>query len=129
MVRAMVVCAVVGGAGCPESSGDVAAVALAGTEGRGRYIVTMDVPAVDLSGYRALQKDNPEAVAGWVARKREDLAAAQAELDGVVRGVGGRVVGRWWMTGQATIEVSPAGIASVRATKGVKLIEPDQPLQ
>lgn len=114
--------------GCPEDA-PVVAVGLAGSEGRARYVVTMDTPVADLSEYRALQKDQPDAVAALVDRQRASTAAAQASLDVVVRGVGGRVVSRWWMSGQATIEIAPAALATVRAAPGVKNIAPDTALQ
>ena len=124
-------CALVVGAltGCPDDTVDAVPIGLTGSEGRSRYVVTMDVPAIDLSEYRALQKDQPDAVGAYVERKRGETAAMQSSLDVVVRGVGGRVVGRWWMTGQATIEIAPAGLATVRAAPGVKAIEPDRALQ
>ena len=126
-----VACALVASAlaGCPDDAAVVAPVGLAGSQGRSRYVVTMDGPAVDLADFRALQKDQPDAVAAYVERKRAETAAAQASLDSVVSGVGGRIVGRWWMTGQATVEIAPAGLATVRAAPGVKSIEPDHALQ
>ena len=114
---------------CPKDKTDVAPVGLAGSQGRSRYVVTMEGPAVDLADFRALQKDQPDAVGAYVERKRTEMAAAQAQLDSAVSGVGGRVVGRWWMSGQATVELAPGGLATVRAARGVKGIEPDRPLQ
>jgi|GEM_PF-1087337 len=102
---------------------------LAGSEGRQRYIVTMGSAATDLEAWRALQRDKPDEVAAFVDAKRAELAKTQAGLDQVVAGLGGRVVGRWWMSGQATIEISPAALATVRAIPGVTAVEPDRPLQ
>jgi hypothetical protein len=102
---------------------------LPGSEGRQRYIVTMGSAANDLEAWRTLQRDKPEEVAAFVEAKRAELAKTQAGLDQVVAGLGGRVVGRWWMSGQATIEISPAALATVRAIPGVTAVEPDRPLQ
>lgn len=102
---------------------------LAGSEGRQRYIVTMGLAATDLDAWRTLQRDKPDEVAAFVEARRAELAKAQAGLDQVVAGLGGRVVGRWWMSGQATIEISPAALATVRAIPGVTAVEPDRPLQ
>jgi hypothetical protein len=102
---------------------------LSGSEGRQRFIVTMGSAATDLEAWRALQRDKPDEVAAFVEAKRTELAKAQAGLDQVVAGLGGRVVGRWWMSGQATIEISPAALATVRVIPGVTAVEPDRPLQ
>lgn len=102
---------------------------LTGSEGRQRYVVTMGSAAADLETWRALQRDKPGEVAAFIEAKRADLAKAQTGLDQVVAGLGGRVVGRWWMSGQATIEISPAALATVRAIPGVTAVEPDRPLQ
>ena len=102
---------------------------LAGSEGRQRFVVTMGGSGTDLEAWRVLQRDKPEEVAAFVAAKRTELAKAQAGLDQVVAGLGGRVVGRWWMSGQATIEISPGALATVRAIPGVTAVEPDRPLQ
>jgi hypothetical protein len=102
---------------------------LAGSDGRQRYVVTMGSTGTDLETWRVLQRDKPEEVAAFVAAKRTELAKAQAGLDQVVAGLGGRVVGRWWMSGQATIEISPGALATVRAVPGVTAVEPDRPLQ
>lgn len=123
----LVVCAV--GVGCPGTEADAPPVGLTGTAGRARYVVTMAAPPPDLAEFRALPKDQPGVVEGYVAKKRAETAAAQARLDAVVGGVGGVVVSRWWMTGQATIEIAPSGLATVRATEGVKSVEPDQALK
>lgn len=113
--------------GCPEDPPVVEG--LKGTEGRNRYVVTMTAPAPDLDGYRAAAAASPDDAAAFVAKQRAALAAAQTSLDQVVAGLGGRVVNRWWMSGQATIEVSPAAIASIKALPGVTSVEPDRPLE
>ena len=113
--------------GCPEDPPVVEG--LKGTEGRSRYIVTMTAPPPDLDGYRAAQALSAEEGAAFVAKQRAASAAAQSGLDQLVAGLGGRVVSRWWMSGQATVEVSPAAVASIRALPEVTSVDPDRPLE
>lgn len=120
---------VVASGGCPSDALTDAALGVAGTDGRSRYVVTLDAPPVDLSEYRALQKEKPDEVEAYVQRQLDACAAAQGGLDIVVKSFGGRVIHRWWTTNQATIEIPAKGVASVRATPGVKALEPDQALQ
>jgi hypothetical protein len=127
LVALVALCVIMPLAGCPDET--PAPTAVAGTQGRSRYVVTMSGTPVDLAEFRALQKDSPDAVAAYVAKKRAETAAAQAGLDMVVGGVGGQVLSRWWTSGQATIEVSPAAVATIRAAPGVAAVEPDKPLQ
>jgi len=113
--------------GCPDDVPDVAGIA--GTGGRSRYVVTLDLPPPDLAEYRALVRDKPDEVEAYVKKKRQETANAQANLDVVVKSLGGHIVARWWMTGQATVEVSPTSIATMRQAPGVKDIVPDTPLK
>ncbi len=100
-----------------------------GSEGRVRYVVTLDKPAVDLAEYRALLKDNPGGVTAYVEKKRADAAAAFADVDAATGTVGGKVVERWWMSNQATIEIPATGVPTIRGVPGVKSVEGDRPLQ
>ncbi|MDP2340378.1 MAG: hypothetical protein Q8O67_05430 [Deltaproteobacteria bacterium] len=117
-------------AGCPGDGLDgVVAPGVAGSEGRVRYVVTFEKGGPDLAEYRTLARDNPGGVARYVDGKRAEAALAQADLDTALGVVGGKVVERWWMSNQATIEIPPTGVATVRAVAGVKSVDPDQPLQ
>lgn len=118
------------GAGCPDDplDGLSATPPILGTEGRVRYVVTLEKPAPDLAEYRALLKDNPGGVAGYVDKMRAEAAASLGEVDSAVGTVGGRVVERWWMSSQATIEIPATAVATVRAVPGVKSVDPDRPL-
>lgn len=121
---ALLLCAVTG---CPD---DPPPTGLPGTEGRARFVVSpTQPPVVDLEAWRALQRDNPTEAAAFVAAKRDELAAAQAGLDQVVTTYGGRVVSRWWMSGQVTIEIPGNAVANVRAAAGVASVEPDRLLE
>ncbi len=101
---------------------------LAGREGRQRFIVTMGV-APDLERFRAVQRGSPQDVPAFIEARRSELARAQSGLDQVVAGLGGRVISRWWMTAQATIEIKPEAVAIIRGVAGVSAVEPDRPLQ
>jgi hypothetical protein len=127
LVAVMMVCAIMSLIGCPEEPAAPAAVS--GTQGRGRYVVTMLGGPVDLEEFRTIQRETPAGVSAYIAKKRAETAAAQANLDMVVGSVGGQVLSRWWMSGQATIEVSPAAVATIRAAAGVAAVEPDQLLK
>ncbi len=115
--------------GCSEDATDFTAPGLAGTENRVRYVVTLKGPAADLAGYRELLPTDAAAAAELATRKRRDAAAAHSKLDEAVRSVSGRVVNHWWMTNQATIEVAPSSLATVRAVEGVLRVDPDRALQ
>ncbi len=118
------------GAGCTDDPLDgIASTPPLGAEGRVRYLVTLEKPPVDLAEYRKLLKDNPGGVAGYVEKQRADAAAALADVDSAVGTVGGRVVERWWMSRQATIEIPATAVATVRAVPGVKSVDPDRPLR
>ena len=127
LVAVMMVCAIMPLIGCPDEPSAPAAVS--GTQGRGRYLVTMLGGPVDLEEFRTIQRDSPAAVSAYIAKKRAETAAAQANLDMVVVSLGGQVVTRWWMSGQATIEASPEAVATIRTAAGVSAVEPDQPLK
>lgn len=127
----MCVCTMTLLVGCSDDplDGVGASPPILGTEGRIRYVVTLDKAAPDLAEYRALLKDNPGGVAGYVDKKRVEASAALADVEGAVGTVGGRVVERWWMSNQATIEIPATAVATVRAVPGVKSVEADKPLQ
>jgi hypothetical protein len=125
-----VACVLALSAGCPGDGLDgLTAPGIAGSEGRVRYVVTFTQPGPDLAEYRTLARDNPGGVARYVDGKRAETAVLQAELDTALGVVGGKVVERWWMSNQATIEIPATGVATVRAVTGVKSVDPDQPLQ
>lgn len=115
--------------GCSEDPTNFTAPGLSGTENRHRYVVTLKGPAADLAGYRELLPTDAAAAAELAARKRREAAAAHSKLDEAVRSVSGRVVNHWWMTNQATIEVAPSSLATVRAVEGVLRVDPDRALQ
>lgn len=118
------------GAGCSEDPlGDLSLPPIPGTEGRVRYVVTLDAPAPDLAEYRALLKENPGGVAAYVEKKRAEAAAAFVEVDAAVGTVGGRVVERWWMSNQSTIEIPATGVPTIRAVAKVKSVDADKPPQ
>ena len=127
LVAVVMVCAIMSLIGCPDEPAAPAAVS--GTQGRGRYVVTMTSGPVDLEEFRTTRRETPAGVSAYIAKKRAETAAAQADLDTVVASVGGQVLSRWWMSGQATIEVSPAAVATVRKAPGVAAVEPDQLLK
>ncbi len=89
----------------------------------------MSTTPPDLDGFRAAQAVSAEEGKAFVAKQRAALAGAQSSLDQMVAGLGGRVVSRWWMTGQATVEITPNSVASVRALPGVTAVEPDRALE
>ncbi len=113
--------------GCDDTSATEVA-GLAGRDGMQRFVVTMG-SAPDLERWRSLQRDAPQEVPAFIDARRSELAKAQSSLDQVVAGLGGRVVSRWWMTGQATIEIKPEAVAIIRGVAGVSAVEPDRPLQ
>ena len=127
LVAVVMVCAIMSLIGCPDEPAAPAAVS--GTQGRDRYVVTMTSGPVDLEEFRTTRRETPAGVSAYIAKKRAETAAAQADLDTVVASVGGQVLSRWWMSGQATIEVSPAAVATVRKAPGVAAVEPDQLLK
>ena len=117
-------------AGCPDDGLDgLQPRAVAGSDGRMRYVVSFEKPGPDLQEYRDLARDNPGGVARYVDGKRAETATGQSGLDMALGAVGGKVVERWWMSNQATIEIPTTGVATVRAVPGVKSVDPDQPLQ
>ncbi len=112
-----------------DGLGELQPRTLAGTEGRTRYLVTFEKSGPDLGPYRAIPKDNAAELLLYVENKRTETALGQAQLDAALSVVGGKVVERWWMSNQATIEVAATGLATLRAIEGVKSVDPDQPLQ
>jgi hypothetical protein len=100
---------------------------LRGTAGRERFVVTLASGAPDLAEYHRLLKDDPAGVAAYVAQRRAALGSP--ELDAALVGVDGRIVERWWMSGQLTIEMKREGLATVRALTAVRAVTPDLPLQ
>ena len=96
-----------------------------GTEGRERWVVTFDGNAPDLAEYRKLLAEDPPAVPAYVGKMRERQAQAHPELDQNLTALGGRVVERWWMSNQVTVEIPSTGLASVQAVPGVKDVSPD----
>lgn len=116
------------GAACDDPT-ELGTPPILGTEDRVRYVVSLDGPAPDLAEYRTLLKENPGGVAGYVDKKRGEAAAALGAVDAAVSSLNGRVVERWWMSNQATIEIPATGVATVRSVPGVKSVEPDRPLQ
>ncbi len=115
------------GACADDPLGDLRAPVVAGSGGRQRFVVTLAGATPDLSEYRRLLKDSPGAVAGYVERKR--AALARPEVEAALAGVNARVVERWWMSGQLTIELPPEQVSAVRALPGVAAVAPDVPLQ
>ncbi len=116
--------------GCPDDGlAGLQRTGVMGSEGRARYVVSFEKAGPDLQEYRNLAHDNPGGLGGYIESKRRETANGQAGLDAALGAVGGRVVERWWMSNQATIELPPAGVASVRAVPGVTSVDPDQLLQ
>jgi hypothetical protein len=119
---------VVGLAACSEGTSDAdKAPVVAGTAGRQRFVVTLAGATPDLGEYRKLLKENPADVPAYVEGRRAALVLPA--LDAALTGFNGRVVERWWMSGQLTVEIPPEGVASLRAVPGVSAIEPDAPLR
>lgn len=100
-----------------------------GAEGRQRFVLTLDLPAPDLSEYRRLVKDDPASALTYADKQRAALAASLQPVEAQLAALGGRVVERWWMTNQATIEMQASSAASVQGMAGVKSLEIDQPPQ
>jgi hypothetical protein len=96
-----------------------------GSEGRERWVVTFDGAAPDLAEYRKLLADDPSAVPAYVVKMRDRQAQAHPELEESLTALGGRVVDRWWMSNQVTIELPATGVASVQTVPGVKAMVPD----
>lgn len=96
-----------------------------GSEGRERWVVTFDGAAPDLAEYRKLLTDDPSAVPAYVVKMRDRQAQAHPELEQSVNALGGRVVDRWWMSNQVTVEIPATGVASIQTVPGVKEMTPD----
>ncbi len=114
--------------GCP-SSGDNAGKALAGADGKERWVVTLAGEPPDLAEYRALLHDNPNAVEPYVSKMRDGLMNGRTELEGFLSSVDGRVVERWWMSNAITVEVPPGAAESLKKQPGVKQVAPDLTLE
>jgi hypothetical protein len=120
--------AVLIGLGCDDSAdmGPAGPVVL-GSNGRQRFVITLSEPAPALDDYRRLLKDNPAGAAAYVDDRR--AALARPALDSALVAFNGRVVERWWMSSQLTVEMDREGLATIRAVTGVKSVEPDVPLR
>lgn len=114
--------------GCADDPlGDLKAPVVTGTAGRQRFVVTLAGAAPDLAEYRRLLREDPGRVAAYVDERR--AALVRPDLEAAVAGEKGRVVQRWWMSGQLTVELEAEGVARVRALPGVTSVEPDVPLR
>ncbi len=111
--------------GCTSGTQQPEATPLAGSQGRGRWVVTVKATLPDRSAYRALLIDNPAGVAAYVAKMRAEQARNFPEVQKAVTTVNGEVVERWWMSNQLTVELPAAGVATLRGTEGVSSVEPD----
>lgn len=114
--------------GCADDPlGDLKAPLVTGTAGRQRFVVTLAGAAPDLSEYRRLLKEDPARVGSYVDERR--AALVRPDVEAAIASVNGRVVERWWMSGQLTVELGAEGVARVRAVAGVTAVEPDMPLR
>jgi hypothetical protein len=110
-----------------DALGDLKAPLVAGTAGRQRFVVTLAGAAADLGEYRRLLKEDPTRVAAYVDERR--AALLRPEFEAAIANVNGRVVERWWMSGQITVELTNENVAALRALPGVVSVEADVPLQ
>ncbi len=114
--------------GCSEDPlGDLKAPATNSVAGRQRFIVTLANATPDLTEYRRLLQADPASVASYVQRRRAELGGP--ELDAALQKVDARIVERWWMSGQLTIEAPAERVTSLRSIAGITAVEPDAPLQ
>jgi hypothetical protein len=100
---------------------------IVGSDGRQRFIVTLAGATPDLGEYRALLKSDPTAATAYVEAKR--AALARPDVENALGAFRGRVVERWWMSNQLTVEMEREGLATLRAVNGVTAVEPDVLLQ
>lgn len=114
--------------GCP-SKGDARGKPTLGTDGKERWVVTLEGGPPDLAEYRALARDNPKAAAPYVDKMRDSLMSGRTELEGFLTSVDGRVVERWWMSNAITVEVPASAVESLKGQAGVKQIAPDLTLE
>ncbi|MCC7071070.1 MAG: hypothetical protein IT383_07100 [Deltaproteobacteria bacterium] len=119
---------VMGVGGCPGEEQPTAKPSV-GTDGRERWVVTLEGEAPDLTEFRSLTRDNPKAVAPYVDKMRQNLLAGRSELEGFLTSVDGRVVERWWMSNAITVEVPASAVASLKKQGGVKQVAPDLTLE
>ncbi|MBM4279695.1 MAG: hypothetical protein FJ137_02675 [Deltaproteobacteria bacterium] len=115
------------GACADDPLGDLRAPVAARSGGRQRFVVTLAAATPDLGDYRKLLKEDPAAVAGYVEQKR--AALTRPDVEAALAGVNARVVERWWMSGQLTVELPPEQVSAVRALPGIAAVVPDVPLQ
>jgi hypothetical protein len=110
-------------AGCADDPlGDLRAPGAA-AGARKRFVVSLAGPPPDLTEYRRLLKDAPGSVAGYVEERR--AALVRNDVGEALGGLNARVVGRWWMSGQLTVEASPEQIDALKALPGVSGVAPD----
>jgi hypothetical protein len=91
--------------------------------GRQRFIVTLTDAAPDLAEYRTLLKANPTAVPAYVEQRR--AALARPEIEAALAGLQARIVERWWMSGQLTVEVAPDQLPAIKSLPGIAAVDAD----
>ena len=126
LVVVLAACGGLLGACADDPLGDLKAPLVTGTAGRQRFVVTLVGAAPDLTEYRRLLKDDPARVPAYVDDRR--AAMLRPDFEAAIAGVNGRVVERWWMSGQLTVELASESVASIRALAGVASVDPDVPL-
>ena len=119
---------VVAALGCPAKD-DTRGKPTHGTDGKERWVVTLEGEPPDLAEYRALLRDNPKAAEPYVAKMRDSLMSGRTEFEGFLTSVDGRVVERWWMSNAVTVEVPASAVETLKKQAGVKQLAPDVTLE
>ena len=97
---------------------DAGAVVDAGRAGTQRVIVTLHAGTRTRAG----------SGSGPAPTQRANIASGTEAVDGIVRGLGGRVVHRFHSVPYVAVEASPATIAALRRSPDVVAIVPDTPI-